>query len=268
MVISRNYDGVISRFLYENERLIPSKELQLPLVIEAKNDDSKSFEFLTQFLTAHSNELSADLAQYGAILLRGFDVTSDMDFEKAVLSINGIKGLGPAFMSEPGRYNVDGTKFVLYGNTLYKSGGTMNLGIFHSENYFSTDVPHYIAFCCFAPSEAGGETGLVNMVKVYEELSDTLKEKLENNAFYVKKWPLKQVAERYNVPEDRIEKLCKQFHLPVKNIGSEKYAVMYKPSIFENSINSRKSLQILYSPLKYFCAKIRRQFADDYTGSR
>ena len=89
---------------------------------------------------------------------------------------------------------VDGLKYVLHTNTIYKTGGTLYLGGFHSENYYTTDVPGFISFCCLKPSKLGGETGLINMEKVYEHLDDELKKKLENSPYFVGKWLVSDVA--------------------------------------------------------------------------
>ena len=157
----------------------------MPLVIEAK--EHKDLKFLQDFLKANSENLMDDVGKYGRFLFRGFDIQSDKDFENAILSINGLHGISEAFMSEHGRERVDGLKYVLHTNTIYKTGGTLYLGGFHSENYYTTDVPGFISFCCLKPSTLGGETGLVNMEKVYEQLDDELKKKLENIALFRRK---------------------------------------------------------------------------------
>ena len=128
------------------------------------------------------------MATYGAVLLRGFDITSDEEFEKRVLSIKGLQGISDAFMSEEGRIHSDNLKYVLHTNAVYKTGGTLYLGGFHSENYYSPDVPTYICFCCLKPSKRGGETGMINMEKIYHSLDNELKQKLEKNTFFVAKW--------------------------------------------------------------------------------
>ena len=118
------------------------------------------------------------------MLLRGFAVVSDEDFGKTVLAIQGFRGISDAFMSEEGRIHAGNLKYVLYTNAVYKTGGTLYLGGFHSENYYTPDVPSYICFCCFKPSVLGGETGLINMEKMYQHLDEELKKKLENNDFF------------------------------------------------------------------------------------
>jgi hypothetical protein len=153
------------------------------------------------------------VAKYGAVLFRGFGVASDEDFENTVLSIKGLRGISEAFMSEEGRIHAGKSKFVLHTNSVYKTGGTLYLGGFHSENYYSSDVPAYISFCCLEPSLMGGETGIINMEKVYQSLDGDLKKKLEKTNFFVCKWLVSDVANRYKISEELIEKLCKRFLL-------------------------------------------------------
>ena len=183
---SHSYDGVTTRCLREDERLINTKETEMPLVLEAKG--RTDLQFFQDFLKANSENLLEDAGKHGALLFRGFDIQSDKDFEKAILSLDGLHGISEAFMSEHGRERVDGLKYVLHTNTIYKTGGTLYLGGFHSENYYSPDVPGFISFCCLKPPKLGGETGLINMEKVYEHLDGELKKKLEHRPYFVGKW--------------------------------------------------------------------------------
>ncbi|MDI1352219.1 MAG: hypothetical protein PSV35_05520, partial [bacterium] len=83
--MDNQYKGVSMRFLRENERFALSEEKEMPLVIEPKGDNS--LEFLQQFLSTHSEKIIKNLSHYGAVLLRGFAINSDEDFEKVILSI-------------------------------------------------------------------------------------------------------------------------------------------------------------------------------------
>lgn len=258
------YSGVITRFLRTDERLVLSKENEMPLVIEA--DGSKDLVFLQAFLSANSKKLLKDVSKYGAVLFRGFDINSDEDFEKTLLSIQGLRGMSDAFMSEEGRIHPDNVKFVLHTNAVYKTGGTLYLGGFHSENYYSTDVPSYISFCCLKPSVTGGETGIINMEKIYPYLDEELKNKLEKNTFFVSKWLVSEVAERYQMPVENIEILCEQFDIPIIGKGDGKFILMYKPSVFEDELTKKKSLQINFFEIKRLNDELRKCFLPDYKG--
>lgn len=264
MTMPNKYNKVITRFLRDDERLILSEEKEMPLVIEAM--DECSSEFIQRFLTDNASKILADMAKYGAVLLRGFDINSDEEFEKTVLSIPSFKGISDAFMAENGRTSVDGCQFVLHTNSVYKTGGTLYLGGFHTENYYSTDVPAYISFCCLEPSTLGGETGIINTQKIYQELRQELKDKLENNAYFVSKWLISEIAERYKIPSDSVEKICAHFELPMIGEGEERFVLMYKPSVFEHPQTKEKALQLNLFELSELNGELRKCFMNDYQG--
>ncbi|BCA94839.1 pyoverdine biosynthesis regulatory gene SyrP [Legionella antarctica] len=262
--MDNEYVGVITRFLRKDERLIISEENEMPLIIEAK--DSTDLKFLHEFLSSNAAKILEEIAKYGAVLLRGFDVASDQDFEETVLKIPGFKGISEAFMSEEGRIHADDLKYVLYTNAVYKTGGTLYLGGFHSENYYSADVPGYICFCCLDPSALGGETGLINMEKIYHHLDDKLKEKLEKNTFFVSKWLVSEVEKRYKLSRETIINICNHFDLPVVGEGSDQFILMYKPNVFEHPETKKKSLQINLFEIAALNEEMRTCFMDDYQG--
>lgn len=263
-MIPINYKGVTTRFLRKDERLINTEETEMPLVFEAK--EHKDLKFLQNFLIENSNSLMQDVAKYGALLFRGFDIKTDKDFEDAILSIKGLHGISDAFMAEHGRERVGDLKYVLYTNTIYKTGGTLYLGGFHSENYYSADVPGYICFCCFKPSTLGGETGLINIEKVYGHLSDELKKKLEANPFFVGKWLVTDIAERYKIDTKTVEEICRRYDLPIEGEGEDRLVLMYKPSVFVNPVTQKKSFQINYFSLPALDPVLRKCFLNDYQG--
>ncbi|WP_298627738.1 TauD/TfdA family dioxygenase [uncultured Legionella sp.] len=259
-----DYPQVTTRFLRDDERLVLSDEKEMPLVIEANTQ--KDVAFIQQFLSTHATHLLEDLAQYGAILLRGFDITSDQEFEKTILSIPQFKGISEAFMAENGRTHVDDLKFVLHTNSVYKTGGTLYLGGFHTENYYSADVPGFIFFYCAQPSELGGETGIINTQKIYQSLNSSLQEKIEKNSFFVTKWLFTEVAERYNVDHETLDQIIKQFNLPVVGTGDERFICMYKPSVFIHPVTHEKALQLNLFELPTLNNYLRTCFKADYKG--
>lgn len=258
------YKGVITRFLNTDERFIQSDETEMPLVIEAK--DNRDLPFLKKFLKENSEKITSDIAHFGAILLRGFDIKQDLDFEEAVLSIDGFKGIKEAFMAEEGRIHVPQSEYVLFTNAVYKTGGTLYLGGFHSENYYSADVPAYICFCCFKPSQLGGETGLINMEKIYQSLPSNLKHTLEKNNCFAGKWRLTEVAHRYQISLDAAKNLCEKAQLPVIGEGEDSFVLMYKPNIFHHPKTGLPSFQINLFELPTLNTALRKIFSKDYQG--
>lgn len=263
-MISNNYKDIITRFLNPSERLILSKEKEMPLVIEAKIN--RDLPFLHQFLHTHSEDILKNISEYGAVLLRGFDITNEEDFEKTILSIQGLQGISEAFMSEEGRTHVNNLKYVLHTNAIYKTGGTLYLGGFHSENYYSPDVPSFISFCCLEPSKYGGETGLVHSGKIYSNLSPRLKEALSKKSFFVSKWLISEVANRYKVSPDLITKICQDYNLPTVGVDENKFILMYKPNVLTHPVNKKNTLQINLFEVPNLNTELRKRFTKDYSG--
>lgn len=263
----REYNDVTTRFLSKKERTLSTNQDLLPLVIEAKHE--KNSEFLFNFLDTYYRELKDNIDQYGAILIRGFDIRTDVDFERAVLKIRHFHAMENTFMREEGRDRVSGTKSVLHTNTIYKTGGALKIPTFHTENYFTTDVPHYICFFCITPSTKGGETGMTNMEKIYGGLNSRLREKLEETTLFTIKWPMSQILEVYNIPVEKTDDvcdICKQFGLTITSSGKEKYVVLYKPSVLINPVTKIKSLQAHLDLVPGIYKQIGRQFIGDYKG--
>ncbi len=258
------YPQVVTRFLHKTERLIASNEQKMPLVIESKS--FRDVGTLQIFAKQHSQQLMDDLAQYGAILFRGFDITSELDFEQTVLSIQGMRGISTAFMSEDGRIHSGQSKYILHTNAIYKTGGTMYLGGFHTENYYAFDVPSYICFACFKPSKLGGETGLINMKKIYAQLRPELKQKLEQNSFFVQKWLVSEVSNRYQVSCDKVQNICAQYQIPLHGQGQHQFIYMYKPNVLQDAATGEKSLQINLFEIYRLNANLRKIFMQDYAG--
>ena len=204
-----------------------------------------------------------DVARDGFVLLRGLDVESDIDFEGVIAGSGGLHPLREILMSEPGRTVVDGTTFVLHTNALYKTGGTMRFGGFHTENYYVADVPRFIAFFCRRPSTFGGETGLVNTAAVYDALDDATKARLEARPFLTDAVPLERVAQRYDLSEDDVEAFCAQHGLTV----AEKWLLVYKPSVIEHPVTGERAININFSSeIALLERNLVAAFADDFRG--
>lgn len=255
------YKNVLTRFLKNEERACVSHETELPLVIEATQ--SHDVEFLWNFLSTNSKQILKDITTYGAVLLRGFDVKSGAEFEKTLLSINGLKGISELFMPVVGRVYIDGLKYVLHPNIFYKTGGGFEIGDFHHENYYTSDVASYVSFCCLKPSRIGGETGLVKMSKVYKGCSSSLKEKLESSTCFVKQWEITDIAKRYKISHDSVIKIVSEFGLPICN---KKVVHMYKPSVLEHPMTKEKFFQLHFNAINGMRSSIRTLFKSDYNG--
>jgi alpha-ketoglutarate-dependent taurine dioxygenase len=226
---------------------------------------------LEEYLNGNCESVLRDVAKYGAVLLRGFPVATVMQFEHLISSIPAMHSISDFLMPEPGRNLVEGTKFVFYTSTVFKTGGTLDFGVFHTENYYVPDVPRYICFYCVRPSRFGGETGLLNTARLYKELPEDLKCKLEKQAFWVATTSMSEVAERYACSELLVQHFCAEQKLHLKTSPDGKDIIFYKPAVIVHPATGELCLCI------HFAGELDRhglrqslikEFRDDYSGLR
>jgi alpha-ketoglutarate-dependent taurine dioxygenase len=222
--------------------------------------------FPQKFLKHYSSQILDEIAKYGALLLRGFNVESTSDFEQCIHSIQGMRGMHEVLLSEPGRSLADGCQFVFYTNKVMKSGGTLRFGFFHTENYNVPDVPRYVSFWCKTPSALGGETGLVNMVNVYADLPDALKQKLADRACLVSLYPIAEMVSRYGVCAARISEFCERMGLPVVSHHGDQYVAIYKPSVIQHPNTLERTLLINSFWFPSIERQLLKAFSADYAG--
>ena len=226
------------RYLQDKERNLPTLEKSIPLVLEPQTSADKIS--LKDILAGNSEQILKEISNNGAVLFRGFAIKSERDFEQAITSIKGMRCMNSYFMSELGRTLIEGTDFVFYTNKLKKTGGTLTFGGFHNENFNSTDVPRFICFFCIEKPLLGGETGLVDMAKVYEDLNQDLRNKLEPKTFHSHSWGATSISERYSISVDKIKEICSVFGLASETLPSgEDIILLYKPSLIENPDNNK-----------------------------
>jgi alpha-ketoglutarate-dependent taurine dioxygenase len=254
------------RYLRDKERNLPTLEKSIPSVLEPRIAEEK--KALKQILSNHSDEILNEVSKSGALLLRGFEVKSEQEFEQAITGIKGIRGMNSYFMAEHGRTLIDGTNFVFYTNKFAKTGGTLAFGGFHNENYYSTDVPGFICFYCIKKPLLGGETGLVDMSKVYEDLSDELKTKLAATSFHSNRWRAGQIAERYGISTDKVIDNCEKYGLELeKSSAGEAFISMYKPGLLKKRTNNQLAfLGNFGKEIPGLNAYLNSLFLQDYKG--
>ncbi len=238
---------------------------EIPFVIHATEGRGGA---LHSFLAERSNHIMEKLAVHGAVLFRAFRIDSEPVFERAVLSINGMRAMDCYFMPEPGRTIVEGTKSVFNTNSLFKTGGSWGMTAIHTENYSSPDVPRFISFLCVKPSWIGGETGLVDMAQVYSELDDALKAKLEAKACCVRHIPVQSIVNRYQVSADAVRRICEQYGMPiVQSSGDEAQVLLCKPNVFDHPVTRIPALTAnLHFEVKGLPAELNTIFRRRYTG--
>lgn len=256
-----------TRTLSASERPYACGPVSLPIVIEAKGRQGASW--LASRVASAKDAITAALHTHGALLFRGFDVTTDADFERIVTSVDGARPMAGYFMSEPGRDRIEGTRAVLNTSSIYKTGGALYLGGFHSENFYSTEVPSLQAFWCKEPSRLGGETALVQSADVYADLPRHLQEKLEKERVLARWFSLRSVAERYGMDEHAARARCLEVGLELEDDASGTSVLLFKPPVIKHPHTGRPALQINVSgEVPGFDAALRREAAPSYRGLR
>jgi alpha-ketoglutarate-dependent taurine dioxygenase len=260
---------VSTRFLRPSERPAVAVDLSTPLVFEPV--EQSKIEWLESYLRENGGHVLQDVATHGAVLLRGFPVETIAQFEQVITAIPGMRGIDQMFMSEPGRKLVEGTKFVFYTSAAYKTGGTMDFGAFHTENYYVPDVPRFICFYCVKPPRMGGETGLLNTASLYKELPEDLQRKLESRSFLASLALFSEVIERYGCSAETLEGFCTEEQLRLESSHGEKAIVSYKAAVMVHPTTGERSLCIHFPGELNKCGleqALIDAFSADYSGSR
>jgi len=157
--VSLPHGGLVrTGFLGSDERL--------PLVIEPDAQDLD----LAGWAAASADLIEEKLLRHGALLFRGFDVPSVSEFERFAGTVC------PNLFGEYGDLPQaqDGKK--VYNSTPYPPDKTI---LFHNESSHMHQWPRKQFFYCVKPSEAGGETPIVDCRRIYQRIDPELRRRFE-----------------------------------------------------------------------------------------
>jgi len=143
----------------------------LPLVVEPNLDAVD----LSLWARNNTDFLERNLNQYGAILFRGFDLTSQNDFEQAVNSMSVelmhyMEGATPRVQLSEN----------IYTSTEYPSNQSIEL---HNELSYVTTWPGRVWFFCMTPSPEGGETPIADIRRVLKRIDPIIVEQFERKGW-------------------------------------------------------------------------------------
>ncbi|MEC4595415.1 TauD/TfdA family dioxygenase [Burkholderia vietnamiensis] len=122
-------------------------------------------------VNANRPALEARLHEHGALLFRGFDVSSVSDFDAFVNAVSSNKS-DYVYRSTP-RTSVGNGIFTA---TEYPPSETIAL---HCENAYQRSWPLSVAFCCLTPAASGGETPIADMREVTRRIGPRLLDAFE-----------------------------------------------------------------------------------------
>jgi non-ribosomal peptide synthetase component F/NRPS condensation-like uncharacterized protein/alpha-ketoglutarate-dependent taurine dioxygenase len=144
---------------------LPSGET-LPLVIKPEVVDIDIIDW------AKNNQefIESKLLHHGALLFRGFNLSSAVTFE------NFAGAICPELFGEYGDLPREGVGGKVYGSTPYPSDKAI---LFHNESSHLHCWPLKIWFFCVQPAQQGGETPIVDCRKIYQMLDPQLRSHFE-----------------------------------------------------------------------------------------
>ena len=118
--------------------------------------------------------------EHGALLFRGFNVTTPPAFEQFAQT------LCAELYDENGEHPHVSVSGKVYTPVFYPP--TLKL-LWHNENSFNRRWPMRIWFCCAKPAAQGGETPVADSRKVFELLDPAIRERfLEKQIMYVRNY--------------------------------------------------------------------------------
>jgi alpha-ketoglutarate-dependent taurine dioxygenase len=243
------FTGASCRLLKSHERSLKAGQSanSAPLVVEPNGSEHR----LTEFFQNNSSKFKQAIQDYGMVLLRGWQIGQDVEFEKSIFSLNGITPMRAPLFVEPGRDVVPGTEHVHFTNTKLKTGGSFQFpGLyFHSENFYQDEVPGYQFFWSKKPSLLGGETAVIQMAHAFQQLGQDLRQRLAQRSVLTGFWPLSRVANAFAMKEPLLETLLRKMRIEITTVKGRKFLVLYKPCVFRNSTTNKSSLLINFSEM-------------------
>ena len=121
-----------------------------------------------RWVSSRGNEVEHNLRKFGAVLFRGFSLTSQAVFDRVLglMCRQVIAGYGD-LPPEKGSDRV-------YGSTPYRSDRTI---LFHNESSHLPSWPTRQFFGCVIAAEEGGETPVADCRRIYQKLSPAVRDK-------------------------------------------------------------------------------------------
>ncbi len=140
----------------------PHSQTRLPPLVEP----ARTGPDLGAWLSANGKWIDERLNESGALLFRGFNITTSQEFSSIAREICGpLAAENGEHNSVPGDSHVQTPVFYAAEKKL----------LWHNENSFNAEWPKRIMFCSQQPAEEGGETPLVDTRAVYETLDPAIR---------------------------------------------------------------------------------------------
>lgn len=172
--IKRRVVNLLEDELIQSDHFINGKAL--PFVIKPYINDID----LTDWADANRKFIEENLLQYGAILFRGFNITTAPKFERFGLAICS------ELFNENGEHPRNSVSGNVYTPVFYPADRKL---LWHNENSFNHRWPKKILFGCRQPAQQGGETPIVDSRQVFQRINPKIREKfIEKEVMYVRNY--------------------------------------------------------------------------------
>jgi alpha-ketoglutarate-dependent taurine dioxygenase len=124
---------------------------------------------LAGWISDHRDQVQSRIHQHGAVLFRGFGVTTAADFDRAIAAVSEA-ALPYTERSSP-RSSVAGN---IYTSTDHPADQHIFL---HNEQSYNLVFPLRIFFCCVTAAQSGGETPLADSRRVFQRIAPAVRER-------------------------------------------------------------------------------------------
>jgi alpha-ketoglutarate-dependent taurine dioxygenase len=155
----------LARFNPIRERLLNEDQL-MPLVIEPAAEQVD----LAEWAGGNREYIEQRLQRHGAILFRGFALTTALDFERVAGSIY------RQIYAEYGDLPREGVAGKIYTSTPYPEERSI---LYHNEGSHMSRFPSFISFFCMVAAKEGGCSPIVDCRRVYQQLDPVVRERFE-----------------------------------------------------------------------------------------
>jgi len=146
---------------------------KLPLVVEPETSGEQRYRCpdLAQWMRANASWIDTQLVAHGALLLRGFPITSAQDFESLAATVS------PEFCDYVG--GLSPRKHVA-GNISTSTEAPSFLPIpLHCEMAYLDRYPSTIMFWCDTPPRRGGQTPIADMAAICNTIDRGIRDRME-----------------------------------------------------------------------------------------
>lgn len=137
---------------------------KMPLVINPEFENrATGLESLTEIYRQKKEFLEQQLLNYGALLFRGFAISSEAELAKFVSEFSHKELLNYAGGASP-RSEIAGK---VYNSTEYPPNLTLAL---HNELSYTDEFPSHLFFCCLIAPKTGGETSIADSRRILKNI--------------------------------------------------------------------------------------------------